>query len=506
VRACPLVVAVVLLGASGAHANPDYVPGQVLVRLRAGPGGKTVDLASVVGRSMRTVRPRLTRVAERASLIELDGAGKADTLAAVSALRADPDVAWAEPNYLRRMDMLPPNDERIAQQWALPKGRLYDAWDRTLGATSTVVAVIDSGIMPHPDLAGRLLPGYDFITDPASAADGNGRDADPADAGTEAPTSTGFHGTHVAGIIAAKPGNGTGIAGIDWNCKVLPIRALGVERGTGTDLDITDAMLWAAGLPVPGAPSNANPARIINLSFGGAGTSQLVIDTVTELRRRGIIIIASAGNDNVNAGGYTPAGVPGLITVGAARYDGARAPYSNFGASVELMAPGGDLTLDQDRDGNPDGILSLTFSRQQNAFGYVYYQGTSQAAPQVSGIVSLMLALDPALTPARAEQLLMETANPASQCGEGCGAGLVDANAVLLRLTGAPPSPDPVPVPVPDPIDPGPEPPRPTPGSPTEYYGGCNLAPGGPTDSAATPLVLLLLACGLALTLRRRGR
>lgn len=517
-RALPVLLSSLWTGLALA-APPDHVPGQIIVKLRAAKAGAALpSLRDVADRRIGVMRPRLTRVDARASVLELDGASKQATLNAISALRDDPAVEWAEPNYIRHIDASMPNDPVARQQWALPKAHVLEAWDRTLGATTTIVAVIDSGIMEHPDLMGRLLPGYDFISDVTNAADGNGRDADPTDTGSEQPTSTGFHGTHVAGIIAARSGNGSGIAGIDWNCKVLPVRALGIDRGTGTDLDITDAMRWAAGLSVAGAPMNPNPARVLNLSFGGAGGSQLMNTTIAELRQRGVIIIASAGNDNVDAGSYTPAGVPGVITVGATRYDGVRAPYSNYGATIELMAPGGDLTADQDGDGNPDGIVSLTFSRTQNAYGYVYYQGTSQAAPQVTGVVSLMIAIDPALTPARAEQLLMETANVASKCSAGCGAGLIDAGAVLTRMIGAP-APSPMPQPSPDPVNPDPAP-EPDPADPTaptptvgpsaggEYYGGCNAgAPGrGNLDgSGVTPLVLLLLAAFLARALRRQG-
>ena len=198
----------------------------------------------------------------------LDNPGRLGVPAALAALEGVPQVAWAEPNHLRRT-FGDPNDPRYAEQWNITAINLPKAWQRTTGNASVVVAVVDTGILAgHPDLAGRLLAGHDFITSPSSSGDGDGWDPDPRDMGTDDPKSSAHHGTHVAGVLAARTNNGVGMAGVDWKARVLPVRALGVKDGNGTDGDVVAAIKWAAGIQIPGAPINPNPARVINLSFG----------------------------------------------------------------------------------------------------------------------------------------------------------------------------------------------------------------------------------------------
>src|SRR5581483_4108415 len=273
-----------------------------------------------------------------------------------------------------------------------------------------------------------LTAGWDFISDAANAGDGDGRDPDPTDAGDRDPTSSMLHGTHVAGIIGASADNGVGVAGVDWRCRVQPVRVLGVDGGRGDDGDIADAIRWAAGLHVDGAPDNPTPADVINLSFDGRGLSRALQDAVDDATARGAAVVAAAGNDGADAAGYAPGGLDGVISVGAADENGRRAAYSNFGARVTLLAPGG--TYQEDSPGRFAAILSTLFVPPADA-AYVYYAGTSQAAPYVAGAIALMKSIDPALSPLRARAILSASAGAGGRCAEGCGGGLLDLDAAL---------------------------------------------------------------------------
>src|SRR5262249_39590892 len=152
-------------------------------------------------------------------------------------------------------------------------------------------------------------------------------DSDPTDAGNASAESSAFHGTHVAGIIGAGSDNGIGVSGVDWNCRIEPIRVLGINRGAGVDSDIADAIRWAAGIPVKGVPDNANPAQVINLSFGGAGPSRTMQEAISDATARGVVVVASAGNLGTDAKDDSPAGIADVITVGAVDENGRPAPY-----------------------------------------------------------------------------------------------------------------------------------------------------------------------------------
>jgi serine protease len=337
-----------------------------------------------------------------------------------------------------------PNDEHFDLQWNMAFARVPQAWDISVGASNVIVAVVDGGMnLAHPDIQGRLLPGFDFIEDPNTAGDGNGFDDDPTDPGDNAfgQGQHSWHGTHVGGIIAASTDNGQGVAGIMWDGNILPVRSLGLQQ-SGSDFDILNGILWSVGeddfqgAPIP--PNN-NAAKIVNLSLGGPSDPQIQtlwediirIITIDDPDRYGEpIVIAAAGNEGRDANIVTPANIPGVITVGATRFDGEKADYSNFGNDVDVMAPGGQLNLDQDTDGFGDGVLSLF----DNAFEFE--QGTSFAAPHVSGIVGLMVSIDPSLNQAGAEQLIKQSADAAGICNLGCGTGHVDALATLIAAGG----------------------------------------------------------------------
>jgi len=406
-------------------------------------------------------------------------------------LRSRPDVEYAEPNHVRR-PFATPSDKWYPYQWNLKAINLERGWELSTGSSSLVVAVVDTGILPnHPDLQGRLLPGYDFILDKANSADGDSWDADPTD--TDDKSSSRFHGTLVAGILGAASNNKLGITGVTWGCRILPVRALGVTGGK--DSDIVAAIRWAAGLPVNGAPPNPTPAKVINLSFGDPAYGQTLADAIQDVQQRGVIVVAAAGNYNNSEVNY-PAGYDNVISVGATRRDGSRAGYSNHGPSIDVMAPGGDIgqfLADMppcsDNHPCPAGVVSTFYDSSSSQYSYRFYDGTSLAAPAVTGVVALMVSINPNLDARETLRVLRGTANPASQCTEGCGAGLIDAAYALNVVAGLAT------------VDDARWTQSHMQGGPV-YGGGCRLAPAETEADLAPVLALLALAC----LVRRRKR
>ncbi|MGH8850305.1 MAG: S8 family peptidase [Casimicrobiaceae bacterium] len=373
-----------------------------------------------------------------------DQVAQGSLAAMASLLQTDTAVQYADP-VRRATAKLVPNDPDYVQQWALSDavGGVDAAagWDLQTGASSTVVAVIDTGITPHPELAGRVLPGYDFISDPTMANDGDGRDndaSDPGDATSDGDCGDGvpgkpssWHGTFVSGIIAANANNGAGIAGLNWSAQILPVRVLG--KCGGSFEDITAGVLWAAGVAVAGAPANPNPARVINMSLGGTTPCpQALQDAINLALAQGAVITVAAGNESGDAAGSAPANCSGVITVGATTRGGDRASYSNFGTRVDVSAPGGD--------GGDVNSLVLSLSNDgKTGPGNPSYRsaaGTSAAAPHVAGVASLMLGRDANLTPGHVLDIISGTARLFA--GEGtcsasplCGAGLLDSGLAI---------------------------------------------------------------------------
>lgn len=365
-------------------------------------------------------------------------------------LETDPVVQHADP--VRRVAARRiPNDPKFGQQWALsdPVGGVNApaAWNLSIGSPSVAVAVVDTGITVHPDLAGRTLPGYNFITDPDRANDGDGRDNDPSDPGDASndndcgsgvpgePSS--WHGTFVSGLIAANTNNGVGIAGMDWNAKLVPVRVLG--KCGGTFDDVTAGVLWAAGAAVAGAPMNVNPARVINMSLGGpTACPQALQYAVDAALAQGAVVTVAAGNESYDALNSAPANCSGVITVGASTRQGDRTSYSNFGGRVDLSAPGGDGNVS-------DWILSTSNDGQRSPGNPTYKLeiGTSFAAPHVAGTASLMFARNANLTSGQVLSIVTGTARRfpmGSLCAQGtfCGAGLLDAGLALQSTTPGP--------------------------------------------------------------------
>jgi serine protease len=384
---------------------------------------------------------QLRRLAVGADVVRSDRKlGPAEIQALIAQLRADPRVAYAEVDA-RVYPAATPDDPQYANQWHYfePTGGidLPAAWDVTDGS-GEVVAVIDTGVTAHTDLAANLVAGYDFIADLPTANDGDGRDADPSDPGDwftvnecgggRERAST-WHGTHVAGTIAAVTNNATGVAGVAYGAKVQPVRVLGKCGGWSSDID--DAIIWASGGSVAGVADNPTPAKVINLSLGGSGSclasTQAAIDVAVA---RGTTVVVAAGNDGGNAAYFQPASCSNIITVAATGRSGARAAYSNYGAMVDIAAPGGELS---------SSVLSTlnAGTTVPGAESYAGYQGTSMAAPHVAGVAALARAASgDTLTPDQIKTLLEVTARTLPvACGQGCGAGLLDAGAAVLAAT-----------------------------------------------------------------------
>jgi serine protease len=358
----------------------------------------------------------------------------------------DASIEYAEPDRIMT-HALTPTDPRYLDQWhyydTIGGLRLPAAWDISTGA-GVVVAVIDTGYRPHADLAGQILPGYDFISTAAIGNDGNGRDSDASDPGdgitagacgggqpfVDRPSS--WHGTHVAGTVAARTSNGAGVAGVAYNAKILPVRVLG--KCGGYTSDIADAITWASGGTVAGVPTNANKARVLNLSLGGGGAcSATMQNAVNGARSRGAVVVAAAGNSAMDVSNASPANCAGVIAVAAIGRTGGRARYSNFGTQVAVAAPGGD---------GASGVLSTLNSGRGAPLvdTYAVYQGTSMAAPHVAGVAALMLAANTNLTPDEIAARLKSTARAFPASCTGCGAGIVDAAAAAAwaRTSAAP--------------------------------------------------------------------
>jgi len=389
-----------------------------------------------------------------AHVVKLDKKKNLDEVRGIAKkLAADSElVEYAEPDIRMFPMATTPNDEFYADyQWHLqgyPQNgmNLTAGWDYTTGSSDVVVAVVDTGIRyDHPDFnPNRLLPGYDMISDAWKANDGDGRDNDATDPGnwvdsnesaaTGCPVSySSWHGTHVAGTIGAASNNSLGVAGVDWNAKILPVRVLG--KCGGYLSDIGDGIMWAAGLAVPGVPLNPNPADVINLSLGGTGSCDAYFSSVINAaHNNGSTIVAAAGNEARSTNDVAPANCRNVITVAAHGKDGKLASYSNFGSHVDVMAPGGD------NGGSCTGeqVVSLGWkgATYPVAYDYSCKVGTSMAAPHVAGLAALMLAIDSDLSPRDVKNLIRTSNRDFSyddnSCpGKGCGTGLADAEQAL---------------------------------------------------------------------------
>jgi serine protease len=427
--------------AATASAGPEWIAGEVIVRLEEKLTARSaLELLRVPGFNVShggfgSEYLHLLKIANR------DGTplsiGTTKELAAQ--LKSVHGVRFTEVNQWQHMFAVP-NDKLYSAQWHYAAMNLPAAWDITQGSASVIVADIDTGIVPHPDLDARVIPGIDMISDSTNAGDGDGRDDNPLDQGGDLPNGgSSWHGTHTAGTIGAASNNMIGVAGVDWNAKLLPVRVLGTKGGSL--LDIAAGMTWATGGTVPGSRANPTPAKVVNMSLGGTsdGASQTYQDVINTANNGNAIFVIAAGNSNEDASKTIPCIQTNVICVGATRFSGKRASYSNFGAAVTVMAPGGETAEDANGDGYPDGVLS-TFRDKMNQPELEFSQGTSMATPHVAGLVALMKAVNPGMSFATAKMHLTTTASTAQRCTEGCGAGMVNAQAAVLAAKGQPPS------------------------------------------------------------------
>jgi len=385
-------------------------------------------------------------------------------------LQGSPLVVHASPDYRRHIAALP-NDPGYGEQWGLfnPANtfnavtttggiNLPSAWDITTGSNSTVIAVLDTGVLPHADLVDQLLPGYDFISNSFVANDGNGRDSNPLDPGDwvsnadqaepecagDVVEDSSWHGTFVSGIVAAMGNNSFGVSGVNWGSRILPVRVLG--KCGGSDSDIIDAMRWAAGLPVSGMASNPNPADVINLSLGGfSECTPAFQEAINEIHAAGVTIVAATGNDGLGTVG-SPANCPHVIAVSAHSIEGIVTYYSNIGPETALSAPGGGDAMNTDGSRTGSGLLVYSLSNTGTTTSvsdsYTLGQGTSFSTPHVAGVAALIRTLAPSMSPDTVRAFLVGTtrAHPAgSACTlaalQGkCGSGLLDATTALQAV------------------------------------------------------------------------
>lgn len=500
--------------ADAARVIVKFKQGSVLLRKHAlsatASASETLDtvtaransLGARLGVSLRAGRA----LNEHAQVVKASGI---DSAALAERLAAEADVEYAVVDQ-RRTHFALPNDPLYTQgppisgstggpavgQWYLhaPAGEVASsinatsAWDLTTGSSNIVVAVLDTGVRPeHPDLANRLLAGYDMVSDVQTANDGNGREADASDPGdwvtaseSNNPSSpfyqcgaedSSWHGTKTASLIGAATNNGVGMAGVAGGVKLLPVRVLG--KCGGYDSDIIAGMSWAAGLPVPGVPTNPTPARVINMSLGGSGAChQSYLDAINAIvsKQNPAVIVAAAGNSVGHAVG-TPANCPGVIGVAGLRHIGTKVGFSDLGPEISISAPGGNCV--STASGSPcqypilaatnTGITTPVASSYTDSFNASV--GTSFSAPLVAGTVALMLSAQPWLTPTEVKAALQISARafPPRGAGSGsqtgatpdchapdnseqlecycttstCGAGMLDAASAVATLTPA---------------------------------------------------------------------
>lgn len=405
-------------------------------------------LTQRAGVSLRHIR----RLANGSQLLKIENRQFGNRMSdIISALNNDINVEYAEADK-KMYPLLVPDDSRYNEQWHYYEAtgglNLPTAWDTAQG-TGVVVAVIDTGYLPHADLAANILPGYDMISDLTISQDGDARDSDASDNGDWAPagacytgspaTNSSWHGTHVSGTIAAVTNNNSGVAGVAYKSKVLPVRVLG--RCGGYTSDIADGIIWAAGGTVSGVPANANPAQVLNLSLGGSGSCSITTqNAINTARGLGATVVIAAGNSNTNASNSNPANCNGVVTVAATDRNGGRAYYSNFGSVVDVAAPGGDVTT-----GSANGILSTLNSGRTSPStdSYAFYQGTSMATPHVAGAAALLYEVDPAITPDEVETILKSSSRSFPATCNQCGLGIVDASAAVDAAAGVTPPPPP---------------------------------------------------------------
>ena len=389
-----------------------------------------------------------------------------------AALMARGDVRDVEPNGFAHR-FYEPNDPLFPQQWHYQPGPMgmnaVDAWD-TVNGEGYVVAVLDTGQVEHEDLEGQFIAGYDFISDPANARDGDGRDPDPNDEGDwDSKYDSSWHGTHVAGTIAALTDNNIGVAGVAHGAKVQHVRVLGNLGGAWTD--VSDAIIWASGGSIEGVPDNETPADVINLSLGGGVPCQTFMQDAVDIAiDNGTLVVIAAGNSSSDVSNFSPASCEGALAIAGTGPNNTRYQSTNFGLGIAVAAPAGAGS------GFPatDQVLSTlnTGTTVQGDDAYAWYAGTSMAAPHVAATAALILeASDGDATLAEIETILKNTAYASNGLVTNCDTesrwcgSLIDAGYAVAVAAGDEPLPE----------DPPPPPPPPP---PTELENGVTVELG----------------------------
>jgi subtilisin family serine protease len=499
--------------------DAEFAPNEAIVKLKSGTLRATATAnvpstaplrfsRSIIGQTGVTHRPSTGLITlSTTGFVTAGSATGQATLNWIRSLEARNDVEYAEPNYRVTLESEPndplfqakpdpqnPNVPVSSQRWHYEQLNLPAAWNLLASAPAVTkdnvvtVAVIDSGILWHPNDPASRHPDFDcpVAAGLAVAKVGDGYDFGTNDSNPFDDEDSTFHGTHVAGTISACSNNGKFGAGVAPNARILPIRAFSRVRGsiTSTFEQIAQSVYWAAGIPLPNSlgpttvPENKTPAQIINMSLGGNakrvdGTdvieSKFLQDAVTAATNKGVIVVVAAGNKNLDTSGFVPANLKGVIVVGATGPDKSRASYSNHGSAISVMAPGGD----QARRGlAQDGVLSLGGCNGYDnfagnappcvgnnpEFGSHFLQGTSMATPHVSGVIAMMLQAQPKLRNptdkarnwARVLAYLRDSSSLTGMtlCERGCGSGLLDA-AKAVQTAIDYPSMGPLLVPVP---------------------------------------------------------
>ncbi len=446
-----------------APAQPEYIPGRIVVKYRDTNGIEALSAQDASALGLDATPIRQTSGGE--TIYQLDQRTHAELQALssealrsrvveiIATLNERDDVEYAVRDVVGR-HYAPPADPFFDLQWhfgpADPATGGIDmeaAWDRTTGNKKITIAVLDTGLVAeHPDISvptGGIV-GRDFISDPTRANDGDGRDDDPTDPGDACNTTdkNSWHGTHVAGTVGVGiSDNDLGLAGINWLSNVISVRVLG--RCGGAFSDINDAIRWAAGIEVDDHV-NPNPAQVINMSLGAAvrcSDRPDMQEAINNAVDAGALVVVAAGNESSNVAHFSPAGCENVLTVAASDFRGHLVErYSNFGDGVDILAPGGDVTRDDNSDNFADGVLSYGNPADSESGAYVFKNGTSMAAPHVAGVAALLLSQNPGLTAQQVEALLIANARPRTpvQCPQPCGAGLLNAD---IDVNAAPSSP-----------------------------------------------------------------
>jgi len=445
---------------------PDFAPNQLIVKFKRGASGSAIEVLKADHGAAQI------RKSKSGSFVTLGLPEGSDVLDKAGIFSKNPLVEYAHPNYFAQAHFVP-NDTFYCFQWHLddslegtstdlschplvggnPFGGmngggigLEDAWDIDTGSASIVVAVIDTGVayqdfsdsnpancydifgilkkcsgapidtyVQAPDLANTnflILPGSDFVNS------------------DDHPNDDEAHGTHVSGTVAQSTDNSLGVAGVAFNTTIMPIKVLDAN-GSGLLDAIADGIEFAAD----------SGADVINLSLGSEFDAPVMKAAVAHAFDSGVTVVTSAGNDFTtgNDTQYPAAYDAYVIAVGATQYDETHAPYSSTGSYVDVTAPGGNNSVDQNGDGFADGVLQQTFSvGNPSAFSYFFYQGTSMASPHVAGLAALILSVDNSLTPTQVRNVIESTAEDKGDAGRDdvFGHGIIDANAALLSLAG----------------------------------------------------------------------